>query len=537
MSTHANLLPEFVLTLRFANRKLLSNIKTCTLLFPLLAIVFSSCQKTISVNQLSSKTETDFKAHRFFKDHPPSDKAIQQLKRRYGNAANWERYIKNFKPKTFYADSIARLRKAGRDRIIKSKTTDPPRTLTRVTITIVQPQIPPVTVSINLPNGPNQPILDLLEGEGIELPYSARCGVDGTDAAKLESGEVDQSDQTYLNDAQVDAGFILLSVAYPASETLVIRTHQEEELYYFGGYGSGFNGGGINHCTSDLSTANYRGYTYTRQNYPYKAAGLPWLWWIFPCDNHIEADNIRDELLNDRDLEQIETGVPCGASARLGNVFFPGTFEHWLIQGHYLTNYAGGMREFGIPNAGPTCTRKGYADLANILTKEIFEIKPFNPTGIACGTADIANYVAKANLYCTDKGWLPGAIFRKVDIRAGDKVLSAQLAEPGVIVYSWNHNAPRGQPVVVPKSVIDRLKELFKQVLENDGADIETVIANFAANNPDVMQYVKIGIWGIVVVEIAGTLAEDFGTGGAGVWNDWLCFSLAWRLGKIALKY
>lgn len=111
-----------------------------------------------------------------------------------------------------------------------------------------------------------------------------------------------------------------------------------------------------------------------------------------------------------------------------------------------------------------------------------------------------------------------------------------QLFDHGVIVYKWNHNVISRQPVFVPQSVIDRLKELFKQVMENGGADLETVLANFAAHNPDIMNYIKIGIWGFIVVEITATLVEDFGTGGAGIWNDWICFSLAWRLGKIALK-
>lgn len=78
----------------------------------------------------------------------------------------------------------------------------------------------------------NQTILDAAEQAGLPLPVGCRYGACITCAAKLIDGKIDQPQALCLKPDQLEAGFVLLCVAYARSHCqLEVGVESQQPLY------------------------------------------------------------------------------------------------------------------------------------------------------------------------------------------------------------------------------------------------------------------------------------------------------------------
>ena len=94
------------------------------------------------------------------------------------------------------------------------------------------------TITLQSPDGSKETfecaedtfILEALEEAGLDHNSSCRAGACSACAMKLESGTVNQEEQSFLDDEQMDDGFVLTCVAYPTSDEITLLTELEENV-------------------------------------------------------------------------------------------------------------------------------------------------------------------------------------------------------------------------------------------------------------------------------------------------------------------
>lgn len=188
-------------------------------MFTAFAVLFVSCNNDEAIHNLNDDESTFKKMKELFDMKKPfSELSKRNIINRYGSAENYLNFVLKRKNE-IQKKSIRSSRKN----------------------TSINKWPDGYKVTLFMPNGKfaqigcdeNSYILDVAEQWGIDLPYSDRTGASPASAALLREGnkpeDIDQHEQTYLDEDQIRLGFVLLCVASPLSD-VSLYTHAEKLL-------------------------------------------------------------------------------------------------------------------------------------------------------------------------------------------------------------------------------------------------------------------------------------------------------------------
>jgi len=85
-------------------------------------------------------------------------------------------------------------------------------------VTVIDAEGTETTVEVN----DDQYILDAIEEDGVDAPYSCRGGACATCIGKLKSGTVELEQNYILTDREIEEGLIITCQAFPTSEEIYV---------------------------------------------------------------------------------------------------------------------------------------------------------------------------------------------------------------------------------------------------------------------------------------------------------------------------
>ncbi len=268
--------------------------------------------------------------------------------------------------------------------------------------------------------------------------------------------------------------------------------------------------------------------------------------WLFERISDYDAF-ISDVILAGIEDPVTDCSIPCHATKRVNRCGCPEIFgctEHWLIETDYVFTYnqsSTSLAEYMIPKAGPN-GGPGYADLVDLSTGEIFEIK--SEPQLTAGILEVATYVTLANIHCggapQSGSWRKGTFYSETGrklynpARPNETLVAWRASgEEGVILYRYESIDLQPDPILVPlpDPTLKRIMDFFNRVRPAIGTvDLDVEIARFLRENEDIKKVIAAALVGTAITIVIGTIVEDFVTLGVGLADDIPTFYIAYRL-------